>query len=148
MDYEQLLVTNELSDIIRSHNQALAGLRNYRESHPYLIAPNLALMMEDNLKENVQMLYKELNNLHKPKTEQRRHVCRTCHGVFAAALPGGICDECRSKTASRPGYPAATPRRVQLEPDASEPVNEEGAEDETVTVAGERTSNDTESGAE
>lgn len=155
LDYEQLLITNELSDIIQSHNKALAGLRNYVESHPYLLAPNLARMMEDNLKENVQMLYKELNNLHKPKSEQRRHVCRSCHGVFAVALPGGLCDECRSKTFARPAYPAATPRPYR--PDASDeqtlvvaaaPADEEGAEDEIVAVAEDRSPNDTESGAE
>jgi hypothetical protein len=100
LDYEQLLLTNELSEIIRWHNQCLDRLRNYRESYPYLLAPNLGKMMEENLKENVQVLYRELNNLHKPREEQRRHVCRECHAVFAVALPGGLCDECRGRVAT------------------------------------------------
>jgi hypothetical protein len=107
LDYEQLLITNELSEIIRWHNQCLDRLRSYRESYPYLIAPNVGKMMEENLKENVQMLYRELNNLHKPKAEQRRHVCRQCHMVFALPLRGGICDECHSKRAAPTPY--ATP---------------------------------------
>lgn len=108
-DYEQLLITNELSEIIRWHNQTLERLRAYRQNYPYLIPPNVGLMMEENLKENVQMLYRELNNLHKPKAEQRRHVCRECNQVFALTLRGGICDECRSRLAHQaPDYAAAT----------------------------------------
>lgn len=116
LSYEQLLITNELSEIIRWHNQCLDRLHSYRESYPYLLAPNLAKMMEENLKENVQMLYRELNNLHKPKTEQRRHVCRQCHSVFAMALPGGICDQCRSKGSQAEGaYRMATPLNGALQ---------------------------------
>ena len=119
LDYEQLLITNELSEIIRWHNQCLDRLRNYRDSYPYLMAPNVARMMEENLKENVQMLYRELNNLHKPKTEQRRHVCRQCNGVFAVSLPGGVCDECKARGGAA------------LPPQYSRPKLESQPEDET-----------------
>jgi hypothetical protein len=109
-DYEKLLVFNELSEIIRWHNQCIDRLQSYRTNHPYLLAPNLGRMMEDNLKENVQMLYRELNNLNKPKAEQRRHVCRECFGVFASALPGGICDECRSRAGNVNQYETPLPQ--------------------------------------
>jgi hypothetical protein len=112
LDYEQLLITNELSEIIRWHNQCLDRLRAYRENYPYLIAPNVGKMMEENLKENVQMLYRELNNLHKPKTEQRRHICRECHSVFAVSLRGGLCDECRSRLPHMTPAPEAYARRA------------------------------------
>lgn len=92
----------ELGEVIRLQNEALEKLRAFREARPYAIAPNLFRMIEENLKENVQMLYKELNQVHKPPTERKRHVCRQCHHVFAMSLPGGICDECRSKPAGQP----------------------------------------------
>jgi hypothetical protein len=92
----------ELGEVIRLQNEALEKLRAFREARPYAIAPNLFRMIEENLKENVQMLYKELNQVHKPPTERKRHVCRQCHHVFAIALPGGLCDECRSKPAGQP----------------------------------------------
>lgn len=94
----------EMGEVIRLQNEALKKLREFREARPYAIAPNLYRMIEENLKENVQMLYKELNQVHKPAAERKRHVCRQCHHVFASALPGGLCDECRSKP---PGQPAA-----------------------------------------
>ena len=134
LDYEQLLITNELSEIIRWHNQTLERLRSYREQYPYLLPPNVGKMMEENLKENTQMLYRELNNLHKPKTEQRRHVCRHCHHVYAMALVGGICDECRSRMAhSQPDYEAATQAAASRALDATGASLDamEGAGDDT-----------------
>lgn len=92
----------ELGEVIRLQNEALEKLRAFRDARPYAIAPNLFRMVEENLKENVQMLYKELNQVHKPATERKRHVCRQCHHVFATSLPGGLCDECRSKPAGQP----------------------------------------------
>ncbi len=143
-NFEQLLVANELGEVIRLHNQAIEQLKNFRESHPALIAPNLARMAEENLKENVSVLYRELNNLHKPKTEQRRHVCRECYNVFVVPLPGGICDECRSKISS-PGNAYDRPQMPEAEsetlsdatpiPADSLPVSMDGEEmaDETVS---------------
>lgn len=121
LDYEQLLITNEFGEIIRWHNQCLERLKAFRTSYPYLMAPNVAKMMEENVKENVQMLYREFNNLHKPKTEQRRHVCRECHSVFAVSLPGGICDECRSRGAHLKSADSPPPRYPGLQPRADEP---------------------------
>ena len=139
LDYEQLLITNEMSEIIRWHNQCLERLRHYRETYPYLMAPNLARMMEENLKENVQMLYRELNNLHKPKAEQRRHVCRVCHGVYAISLPGGMCDECRAKYGNNPppqAAPAVTQAPEEIIAD-EEPLEEESQPAETENAVSE-----------
>ncbi len=97
LNMEHVLVAREISEIIRLHNQCVDRLKAYRETYPYLIAPNVAHMLEGNLKENVQMLLREMNNLHKPRQQQRRHACAICHNVFTARLPGGVCDECRSK---------------------------------------------------
>jgi hypothetical protein len=104
---QQLDLTSELCEIVRLHNVMLKRLEDYRSEHPYLLPPNVGRMMEDNLKENIQMLYKEMNNLHKPKGEQRRFVCRECHHVFASPLRGGLCDECRSRAyGTRPDFEA------------------------------------------
>ncbi|MGI8908498.1 MAG: hypothetical protein ACR2IE_18640 [Candidatus Sumerlaeaceae bacterium] len=92
----------ELSEVIRLQNQALEKVREFRDARPYAIAPNLLRMIEENLKENIQMLYKELNQVNTPAAERKRHVCRQCHHVFASSLPGGLCDECRSKPAGQP----------------------------------------------
>jgi hypothetical protein len=139
LDYEQLLITNELSEIIRWHNQCLDRLRSYRETYPYLLAPNVAYMLEDNLKENVQMLYRELNNLHKPKTEQRRHVCSQCHGVFAASLPGGICDECRGRGV-RPQPPPARAAEAVEDSDGPTPDHDEHSPEEVLGQGDDSTS--------
>lgn len=118
---QQLDLTSELCEIVRLHNVMLKRLEDYRREHPYLLPPNVGRMMEDNLKENVQMLYKEMNNLHKPKSEQRRFTCRECHHVFAAPLRGGLCDECRSRAyGTQPDYEALnrTPTRAAFEREA------------------------------
>lgn len=112
ISYEQLLITNELSEVIRCHNECLNRIKAYAEAYPYLIAPNIARLISENLKDNLQVLYKELNNLHKPKAEQRRHVCAQCHKVFASSLRGGVCDECRSRGGTENAY-ASLNHRVE-----------------------------------
>lgn len=134
LDYEQLLITNELSEIIRGHNQCLERLRTYRTSYPYLMAPNIAKMMEENLKENIQMLYREFNNLHKPKTEQKRHVCQQCHSVFAVSLRGGICDECRSRIGHTTPAPGEAPRYPRLPSRVQERPADQEAEEQTAAA--------------
>jgi hypothetical protein len=132
LNYEQLLISNELSEIIRHHNQCLDRLRAYRESYPFLIAPNVAVMLEENLKENVQLLYREFNNLHKPKAEQQRHVCHLCSRVFAARLPGGVCDECRSRVGAPQPEFGARPRIpvVDSEEEVGQAENETRSDEE------------------
>lgn len=127
-DREQLAITGEMSEIIRVHNECLQRLSAYREKYPYLMAPNLGKMMEENLKENIQVLYREMNNLHKPKAQQRRHICRGCHGVFAVSLPAGLCDECRSKGISSNATP---PQEAVIEGGAARVASEPPAETPT-----------------
>jgi hypothetical protein len=103
MDREVLTNAADLGEIIRCHNEAVERLRAFRASRPYLVAPNLIGMLEGNLKDNVEVLYRELNNLTKPKSATRQYVCNQCHSVFLQRLPGGICDECRSRNAPGAG---------------------------------------------
>lgn len=105
-DPDKLQAAAQLGEVIRLHNETLEKLREFRRLRPYALPPNMVVMAEENLKENVQVLYKELNHLHKPAAERRRHACRQCHHVFAVSLPGGICDECRSRQGV-PSQPAA-----------------------------------------
>ncbi|PKO15527.1 hypothetical protein CVU37_12840 [candidate division BRC1 bacterium HGW-BRC1-1] len=121
MTYKEanLAITQELSEVIQLHNQAHAKLEKYRKAYPYLMAPNLAAMMEDNLKDNLQVLYKELSNLHRSGEAKDRHVCAICNRVFAARLPGGACDECKARFSTpRPTYGLAFPN----DPDAVNPA--------------------------
>lgn len=101
MDYEKMLRVNELAGIIKLHQQASAGIKRFREAYPYLVAPNLLKMLEDNLRENIIALNKEMAHLQAggqtPAGDPSRFVCTRCHQKFTVALPGGICDECRAK---------------------------------------------------
>jgi len=103
MEYEELLLTNEFSEIIRAHNQALDRIQRFREGYPYLAAPNMYEFLEHNLKENIGLLYRELQGLKKEKKVDPRFVCQNCKAVFTVSLPGGLCDECRGKMG--PGTP-------------------------------------------
>ena len=101
MDYETILRVNELAEIIKLHRHAADRLKRFRESYPYLIAPNVLDMVEDNLRDNVTVLNKEMAQLqggtHAPARDPSRYVCKRCHAKFSMPLPGGMCDECRSK---------------------------------------------------
>lgn len=101
-DLEKFQAVAELGDVIRLQNEAMDRLQQFRKARPYLIMPNLAKMVEENMKENLQVLYKELNNMHKPAEQQTRYICDDCHMAFLVKLPGGICDECRAKQATQP----------------------------------------------
>ena len=94
-DLDKLQAVAELGDVIRLQNEALDKLVAFRKSKPHLMMPNLAKMVEEDIKENVQVLYKELNNLHRPSEQQERYICKECEMAFLVRLPGGICDECR-----------------------------------------------------
>ncbi len=106
---EPFKIQTELSEVLRLHNQTLERLRAFQHERPYVVAPNIMKMVEENLKENVTILYKQWNEVHKPPTERVRHVCTQCSFVFASALPGGICDECRSKPGGQPSTYGAWP---------------------------------------
>jgi L-lysine 2,3-aminomutase len=101
MEYETLLRVNELAEIIKLHSQALTKLERFRKAYPYLVAPNVLQLIEDNLRDNTMVLSRELSQLHSggqtPAGDPSRFVCKRCHMKFAIPLPGGICDECRSK---------------------------------------------------
>lgn len=99
MEYDKVLASRELSEIIRSHNSALEMLKEFKERYPYLIAPNVIDSMTHRSKDNVAMLYLEFSKLHPgaPNKMRKQHVCTRCHKVFYVTLPKGLCDECRAK---------------------------------------------------
>ncbi|KPL05412.1 hypothetical protein AMJ85_11860 [candidate division BRC1 bacterium SM23_51] len=101
MDYETMLRVNELAGILKLQQQAAGRLKRFREAYPYLVAPNLLEMLEENLRDNIAVLTKEMGQLQTgkraPVGDPSRYVCKRCHAKFAVALPGGLCDECRSK---------------------------------------------------
>ena len=101
MDYEMMLRINELAEIIKLHRHAEDRLKRFRGAYPYLIAPNVIEMLEDNLRDNAAVLTKEMGQLQATKGSRAgdasRYICKRCHAKFAVALPGGLCDQCRSK---------------------------------------------------
>lgn len=124
-DLEKFQAVAELGDVIRLQNEAMDRLQQFRKARPYLIMPNLAKMVEENMKENLQVLYKELNNMHKPAEQQTRYICDDCHMAFLVRLPGGICDECRAKRSS-------TPREYVVN---APPVDPNASDEETAGTA-------------
>ena len=108
IETEDLKVINELSDILSAVNSAISQLKRFEEKHPYLIAPNVFRVWEDNLKETSSIMFREFHNLRngkKKKVYDKRYVCNECHSVFMMPLPEGICDECRSRKASEGSAP-------------------------------------------
>ena len=63
MDYEMMLRVNELAEIIKFHQQAAHGLSRFRGAYPYLVAPNLLELLEENLRDNISVLTKEIGQL-------------------------------------------------------------------------------------
>lgn len=99
MEYEQMLVINEVSEILRAHNEALGRLNKFKEAYPYLVAPNLLETLEHNLKDNIAVLYREYQTLHNKegKKYEKKYVCKRCKQVFFISLPQGLCDKCRAE---------------------------------------------------
>ena len=125
-DLDKLQAVAELGEVIRLHNDAVDKLQAFRKERPHLIMPNLAKIVEENLKENMQILYKELNNLHRPAEQQTRYICNECKMAFLVRLPGGICDECRARLATKPrDYTVhATPVDMNEQPAEEAPLAE------------------------
>ena len=98
-DYQRLLLANEFSQILKVHNDAIERLERFREAYPYLMAPNIFETLEHNLKDNVQIMYRELQNIHRQDGPhyKEKYICKKCHKVFLVTLPEGLCDECRAE---------------------------------------------------
>ena len=125
-DLEKFQAVAELGEVIRLQNEALDRLQDFRKARPYLIMPNLAKMVEENMKESAQVLYKELNNLHRPAEQQTHYICDDCKMAFLVKLPGGICDECRARRAASPReYVVNAP---PVNPNASDEDKEQNAD--------------------
>jgi len=101
MEYEELFVLNEFSEIIKYHNSSLERLKRFEEAYPYLIAPNVYDMLQHNLRDNITILFREMSGLKDQKNKQydQKYVCKVCNKVYMLSLPNGLCDECRGKNA-------------------------------------------------
>ena len=103
---EQIEMITQLGEIIRHQTFAQERLADFRRRFPFALPPNLLSMIEDNLKENIQVCYREMNVIHKPADEKRRWFCTKCKTVFAMPVPGGLCDACKmeQRRSSGPDY--------------------------------------------
>lgn len=99
MEYEELFVLNEFSEIIKYHNSVLDRIKRFREGYPYLIAPNVFDVLQSNLKDNITILFREMKGMQDQRNKQydKKYVCKVCQKVYMSKLPMGICDECRGR---------------------------------------------------
>lgn len=106
MDPEAVKTANDFSEIMFHISRALHMLKKFRAEYPYLIAPNIFAVWEDNLKETSTTMLREFQHMKDPRRKQydRKYVCRMCKSVFFVSLPDGICDECRGKISSQAPY--------------------------------------------
>jgi hypothetical protein len=98
-------VIDEMSEILCSVNVASALIGKFVQKHPQAVAEDRIARWENTLRDIATVMYREfhaLRNGRTKKTYDKRYVCSTCHSVFMAPLPGGMCDECRSRAAARP----------------------------------------------
>lgn len=96
-DQEKQLMTARVMKIIRDCNANYEAIHSFRKEYPNVISPNILIYIEENIKENITLLYKEVNNLNKPKEEKIQYICRNCKCSFFSRLPYGLCDKCRSE---------------------------------------------------
>lgn len=97
---EDLAVMTEMSNILSHVNAAYNAVQKFGTDHPYLVAPNILRMWEDNLKETSTVMMREFHNMRhgrQKKTYDKRCICNECHSVFMFPLPDGVCDECRHR---------------------------------------------------
>lgn len=97
---EDLAVMTEMSNILSHVNAAYNALQKFGADHPYLVAPNILRMWEDNLKETSTVMMREFHNMRhgrQKKSYDKRCICSECHSVFMFPLPDGVCDECRHR---------------------------------------------------
>jgi len=95
-----MFVQRRLSGIARQLNGLIKNFEDFREEHPTLIAPNVLNAIIGNLKDDVNVVMREMNMVGSPNRKQlkaRRYHCRACHNVFMQPLVAGICDECRGR---------------------------------------------------
>ena len=97
---EDLAVMTEMSNILSHVNAAYNAVQKFGADHPYLVAPNILRMWEDNLKETSTVMMREFHNMRhgrQKKAYDKRCICNECHSVFMFPLPDGVCDECRHR---------------------------------------------------
>lgn len=135
---EQIDMITVVGETIRHQTFAQEMVADFRKKYPFAIPPNLLGLIEENLKDNIQVLYREMNVLHKPNSEKRRWVCTKCKTVFAMPVPGGLCDACKAATMNVPNRPdyaelnaALTRRRAEAVQEIPKWKRPEAQEEET-----------------
>jgi hypothetical protein len=137
MNPDDLFIQRRLSGISRQLTGIVKNLEEFGQEHPHVIAPNILAAMVGNLKDDINILLREVNYLGSPDRQalrDRRYVCRSCQRVFAAPLAAGICDECRGRGITTSELPARTEEPEALSPAAGateeDPFASEGDEGE------------------
>jgi hypothetical protein len=129
---EDLFIQRRLNGITRQLSGIVKNLEEFRQEYPHVIAPNILEAMVGNLKDDINILLREVNMIGSPNREalqQRRWVCRSCKAVFMAPLVAGVCDECRARgitTQDLPPAPSTEDEKI-IQPVKSPPAPESPA---------------------
>ncbi|MBN1478306.1 hypothetical protein JXA47_16235 [Candidatus Sumerlaeota bacterium] len=110
MNPEDLFIQRRLNGITRQLSGIVKNFEEFREEYPHVIAPNILEAMIGNLKDDINILLREVNMIGSPnreKLQQRRWICRSCNAVFMAPLVAGVCDECRARGITTQDLPPA-----------------------------------------
>lgn len=122
-DPEALFIQRRLSGMTRQMTGLVQNLEEFRVEYPQIIAPNVLEAIIGNLKDDINVLLREMSLLtspHREELRQRRYVCRACKNVFTSPLVAGVCDECRARGITtldlpRPAEVAPGPAGGELE---------------------------------
>lgn len=117
---DDLFIQRRLSGIARQLGGIVRNLQEFAQEHPHIIAPNVIEAMIGNLKDDINILLREVNLLGSPDRaalRERRYVCRSCRGVFLAPLAAGICDECRGRGITTSDLPEVQPETLVPPPE-------------------------------
>lgn len=100
MEAGDLEAMTRLSEVIGKINEALRNVEKLEEADTAGEFPErFTKLWTQNLKDTVTVLMKEFHALRHGRYQKKydkKFICKECHGVFMAPLPGGICDECRA----------------------------------------------------
>lgn len=117
---EDLFIQRRLSGIARQLSGIAQNLEEFGRENPQIIAPNVLEAMVGNLKDDINVILREVNMIASPNRKElreRRYVCRSCNNVFMTPLAAGVCDECRSRGITTSDLSALREQEVAGEPE-------------------------------
>jgi hypothetical protein len=128
---ESLFIQRRLGGVVRQLNGIVMNLEEFRDEHPTIIAPNMLDTIIHNLKDDINVLLREVNILGSPNPkalQERRYVCRSCNSVFSTPIVAGVCDECRGRGVTSAEFTPMPVAGPEASAEAGDDVGEAGSE--------------------